>query len=173
MKVLSQTTALNQLKLMKDELRREIETGYEHRAKDCGTCATRGACCVDAHFVNVHISRLEAIAINDHLAGLTESKRSEIEHRVRQAIVRYGLNSESDTSTQTYACPLFEPTIGCIVHEVGKPAACIVHACYENKADLPPDDLQMDREAMIDRLNTRVFGSPQQWLPIPLAILRR
>ena len=37
-------------------------------------CPTKGACCLDAHFVNVHISKLEAAAIVKTLENLDEDK---------------------------------------------------------------------------------------------------
>jgi len=59
MKPISQTQALERLKNIQADLRSEI-SNFESRAKSCLTCDTPGACCLDAHFVNVHISRLEA-----------------------------------------------------------------------------------------------------------------
>jgi len=59
-----------------------------------------------------------------------------------------------------------------LVHDEGKPVPCIVHACYENKADLPPDELQTQAEHEIDRLNARTYGSAQVLLPLPLVLQR-
>ena len=61
MKTLSEKQALIKLRELKNDLRANIKQNYEHRAKDCGTCETKGACCLDAHFVNVHITKLEAV----------------------------------------------------------------------------------------------------------------
>jgi len=134
------------------------------------TCETQGACCLDAHFVNVHISRLEAVAIRDVLKKLPETKQAEIQARVDDTIEKYGLRAEGDTYARTFACPLFEKGIGCLVHESGKPVPCITHACYENIADLPPDELQTEQEKRIDDLNTQTYGRRHPWLPLPLAI---
>ena len=49
---------------------------------------------------------------------------------------------------------------------------CIQHACYENAADLPPDELLDAAEAEVDRLNRGTYRSPQPFLPIPLAVKR-
>lgn len=78
-----------------------------------------------------------------------------------------------DSFDQKYACPLFEKGIGCLVHNDGKPSACIVHACYEGRSHLPPDDLQQQADHTIDVLNARTYGQGRQWLPIPLALLNR
>ncbi|MFT3744265.1 MAG: hypothetical protein QM785_08215 [Pyrinomonadaceae bacterium] len=172
MKLLSEKQALAKLAILRQEFVRSIREGYEHKAASCLTCTTPGACCLDAHFVNVHISRLEAVAIRNKIDSLEDSKRTEVLERVENAITEYGLAAEGDTFAQKFACPLYEKGVGCLVHEEGKPAACTVHACYENAADLPPDQLQIAQEQKIDDLNARTYGRRDQWLPIPLAIRR-
>jgi hypothetical protein len=169
MKPMSRSTALVRLDKIRADLRSEI-SDYERRAKDCRACATPGACCLDAHFVNVHISRLEAVAIGNALARMPRDLRCRVEARIDNSISEYGLSAEGDTFSRTYACPLFEKGVGCVVHTTSKPVPCIVHACYENRADLPPDELQAAAERRIDDLNTRVYGRPQPLLPLPLAI---
>ena len=104
-------------------------------------------------FVNVHITRLEAAAIRETLGKLGVKREKEIYERVEETIEKYNLTAEGDTFTQKFACPLFERSIGCLVHSEGKPAPCIQHACYENKEDLPPDELQEEVENGIERLN--------------------
>lgn len=143
---------------------------YEARAQSCLTCETPGACCLDAHFVNVHISRLEALAIDRTLGRLSDVHRTAVEKRIDDTIARYGLIDGGDTYPQKYACPLFETGAGCLVHNDGKPSACIIHACYESNHDLPPDELQQQAELAIDSLNARTFGRRQPWSPIPLAL---
>ncbi len=170
MKLLSQQKALERLKKLKEDFKSEISNKYEHRAKSCVTCEVKGSCCLDAHFVNVHISRLEAVAINRILDRKPDAKRSEINQRIKNAIDKYALTSDGDTYSQTYACPLFEKGIGCLVHNEGKPVPCITHACYENVADLPPGKLQSEQEKRIDALNQRTYGRLNPWLPIPLAL---
>ena len=170
MKFLSQQKALRRLQEIILDLRSEISDKYEHRAKSCLTCETQGACCLDAHFVNVHISRLEAVGINEALARLPHAKQIEIDGRLDETIEKYSLTSEGDTFAQTYACPLFERGVGCLVHEQGKPVPCIVHACYERAEDLPPDDLQRKVEKEIDRLNARTYGLAPPLLPLPIAL---
>ncbi|MBA2734562.1 MAG: hypothetical protein H0U54_17005, partial [Acidobacteria bacterium] len=59
--------ALARLQRVKSAYQSFIKLNYEHAAEDCGTCPTRGVCCTDAHFVNVHITRLEAVAIRETL----------------------------------------------------------------------------------------------------------
>lgn len=171
-KLFSQQKALDRLKKLKSDFRSEITETYEHRAKSCLTCETRGACCLDAHFVNVHISRLETAAIKHTISTFSREKQNEILGRIDAAISKYGLTSDGDTYAQAFACPLFEKGTGCLVHEQGKPIACITHACYENKADLPPDEMLAQQESLVDDLNTRTYGRSQQWLPLPLAIRR-
>jgi hypothetical protein len=158
MKLISQKTGLESLARRKEAYKKRIAS-FEARAKDCITCETPGACCLDAHFVNVRISRLEAANINEALKRHTLEKRSEIYQRIAQTV-------------ETYACPLFEKGTGCLVHHDGKPVPCITHACYENKSDLPPDELQMIEDAAIDSLNNRVYGRGCTWLPLPLAVLK-
>jgi hypothetical protein len=168
MKRLSEKQGLAKLKKIKDDYRETIATGYEQRAKNCLTCETQGACCLDAHFVNVHITKLEAVAIRAVLDDMPEDKRAEAYKRTGETIERYGLSEDGDTFARTYACPLFEKGTGCLVHKEGKPLPCIQHACYENREDLPPDDLLSEQEEMVERLNMRVYGNRGRWLPLPL-----
>ena len=170
LRLLSEQKALGQLQKLKTDFKNQIADGYEYRAKNCLTCDTQGACCIDAHFVNAHISRLEAIAIRQVIKKLPETKQDEINARIEATVEKYGLRTDGDTFAQTFACPLFEKGIGCLVHQTGKPVPCITHACYENAADLPSDDLQTEQEKRIDDLNTHTYGRSQPWLPLPLAI---
>jgi hypothetical protein len=163
--------ALTRLQRVKASYRSLIKLDYEHAAEDCATCPTRGACCTDAHFVNVHITRLEAVAIRETLARtprLTEAERRAVYSRARETVERYGLRAAGDTFAQTYACPLYEPSVGCLVHARAKPAACIQHACYENWEDLPPLRLQTRAEHRVEQLNREVYGAAWAWLPTPL-----
>jgi hypothetical protein len=131
----------------------------------------RGVCCTDAHFVNVHITRLEAVAIRETLERtprLTDEAKRAVYRRAREAVSHYGLRAAAETFAQTYACPLYDATVGCIVHRRAKPAPCIQHACYENWEDLPPQSLQSRTEHRIEQLNTAVYGAAWAWLPTPL-----
>src|SRR5262245_10655599 len=150
MKPLSEKQALSKLRKLKDGLRASVKT-YERRAKDCGACETKGACCLDAHFVNVHITRLEAVLIQIELEKLPPEKQKETRARIAETIEKYDLTTNGDTFQKTFACPLFEKDAGCLVHPV-KPIPCIAHACYERAEDLPPDALQTEAEAKIERL---------------------
>jgi hypothetical protein len=170
MKILSQKKALRRLTQIREGLRSTVVEGYENRAKSCLTCETPGSCCLDEHFVNVHVSRLEAAAINGVIDRLPEQKRSEIYCRIDEAIDKYGLQSDGDTYSRTFACPLFEKGAGCLVHREAKPLPCITHACYERAADLPPDDLLTACEDEVELLNRRTYGSQQPLEPLPLAI---
>ena len=172
MKTLSEKQALIKLRTLKNNFRARIKQDYEHRAKDCGTCETKGACCFDAHFVNVHITRLEAVLIREELAKLKPEKQHEINKRIAETVEKYNLSDESDTFSQTFACPLFEQNVGCLIHEV-KPIPCIQHACYERAEDLPPDELQTEAEQKIERLNEQTYKQFSQWLPLPLQIQNR
>ena len=170
MKYLSESRTIGLLHSMKTGFAKTIRNGYEHRAKSCATCETPGACCLDAHFVNVRITRLEAVAIRRRLSDLAPERRDVVNLRINEAIKKYGLTDREEASSKTYACPLFEKGIGCLVHEYGKPLSCIAHACYERKEDLPPDELLTEREIEVDRLNERVYGRATQRLPLPIAI---
>ena len=170
MKPLSETKALEKLHALKTGFALRIRSGYEHRAKDCLTCETKGACCLDAHFVNVNITRLEAVAIRNVIDRLPKQKRDELYKRIDSTIEQYELTSEGDSFEKTYACPLFEKGIGCLVHREGKPLPCIAHACYENKGDLPPDELLAEQEGLIEDLNELAYRKPATWLLLPVAI---
>lgn len=167
MKMLTETKALEELNRLKKNFQNFIRENYDYRAQSCETCPTKGACCLDAHFVNVHISKLEAVAIRKTLEKLSEEKQREIYKRAEETIKKYDLKSAENSFEKTYACPLFEKEIGCLIHSEGKPAPCISHACYENREDLPPDDLQETIELKIERLNKRVYGN-FNLLPLPV-----
>ncbi len=163
--------ALAQLQRVKSSYQSFIRINYEHAAEDCKICPTQGACCTDAHFVNVHITRLEAVAIREALERtprLSQAAKRAVYHSARWAVERYSLHTAGDTFEQTYSCPLFEPQTGCLVHRRAKPAPCIQHACYENWEDLPPASLQSRVEHRIERLNWQVYGAAWAWLPTPL-----
>jgi hypothetical protein len=171
MKMLTENRALRELEELKSDYQDFIKTNYEHKAQNCATCPTKGACCLDAHFVNVHITRLEATAIRKTLGKLSEKRRKEIYRRAEKTVEKYNLKTSGDTFAQTYACPLFVQKVGCLVHNSGaKPAACIQHACYEREADLPPACLQDNVEQKIERLNREVYGENWRWLPLPAAL---
>lgn len=168
MKTLTEKQALARLHRLKKAFQTLIKTEFEPKAKDCLTCETKGACCLDAHFVNVHITRLEAAAITEVLKNLSKEKRKKIYKRNEETIKKYKLSSTGDTFEKTYACPLFEKEIGCLVHKKGKPTPCIAHACYENKNDLPPENLQTETETRIKTLNQNTYGNAWNWLPLPI-----
>lgn len=167
MKLLSEKQALIKLRKFKKDFRALLKQNYEHRAKDCGTCETMGVCCTDAHFVNVHITRLEAVLIRAELEKLPPEKQHEIYKLITETIEKYDLSSEGDTFNKTFACPLFEKGTGCLVHSV-KPVPCIQHACYERQEDLPPDNLQTDAEEKIERLNQQTYKKFTRWLALPV-----
>jgi hypothetical protein len=163
--------ALARLQRVKTAYQSFIKLNYEHEAEDCLTCPTRGVCCTDAHFVNVNITRLEAVAIRETLARtprLDEKGRRAVYERAHGAVELYGLSAAGDTFAQTFSCPLYEPAVGCLVHRRAKPAPCIQHACYENWMDLPPASLQARTEHRVEQLNEEVYGAAWAWLPIPL-----
>ena len=101
------------------------------------------------------------------LDKLSAERQRKIYVRIRETIEKYDLKSEGDTFSKTFACPLFEKAAGCLVHDV-KPAPCIQHACYEFEKDLPPDELQTETEAEIERLNERTYKKFPEWLPLPV-----
>ncbi|HEX7999899.1 MAG TPA: hypothetical protein VF528_16040 [Pyrinomonadaceae bacterium] len=163
--------ALARLQRVKAAYQTGIRFNYEQKAVDCRVCPTAGVCCTDAHFVNVHITRLEAVAIRETLRltpRLTEAERRNVYRRAREAVERYNLHAGGDTFAQRYSCPLYEPQAGCLVHRRAKPAPCIQHACYENWEDLPPMSLQTRAEHRVEQLNTMAYGAAWDWLPTPL-----
>ncbi len=168
MKRIPEKRALERLQELKDNFAARISSEYEHAAKSCATCETKGACCLDAHFVNVRITRIEARAIANVLERLPDEDAGRVRARIEKAVERYALTDDGDPDRQTYACPLFEKDAGCLVHREGKPAACIHHACYENERDLPPDSLLEEQETMIERLDERVYGTRSRWMPLPV-----
>ncbi len=167
MKPLSEKQSLAKLRNLKNDLRAFVSENYEHRAKNCATCETQGACCLDAHFVNVHITRLEAVLIREQLSKFSPERQNEIYRRIADAIERYELTGDGDTFQKTFACPLFEKGVGCLVHAV-KPVPCFAHACYERREDLPPDELQTEAEQKIERLNEQTYKKFPNWLPLPV-----
>lgn len=168
MKKLAETKALDELRRLKTAYRSFIKTNYEHRAADCRTCPTKGVCCLDAHFVNVHVTKLEAAAIRRILGNLSEEKQREVYGRAAETIEKYNLETSGDTFLKTFACPLFEKGVGCLVHFGGKPTPCISHACYENVEDLPPEKFQENVENEIEKLNRKTYGDNVNWMPLPV-----
>jgi hypothetical protein len=171
---INETEAIVELRRAKTAYQNFIRDNFEFAAADCSVCPTFGACCTDAHFVNVHITRLEAVAIRESIENnpnLTEEEKQAVFERAQETIEKYGLTDAGDTFAQTFACPLFDRKIGCLVHNNGaKPAPCIQHACYENKQDLPPDCLQDAVENKIEKLNRTVYGEDCLWLPLPVLL---
>lgn len=171
MKQLTERQAAAQLQRAKAAYQTHLKKAYEPAALSCQACPHAGACCTDAHFVNVHITRLEAAAMRDTLertTRLTVDERRAVYRRAADAVARYDLRLSGDTFRQTYSCPLFEPGSGCLVHRRAKPAACIQHACYDNWEDVPPAELQWRAEHRIEQLNNQVYGAAWAWLPVPL-----
>ena len=171
MKRLSESEALARLRREKAEYQSHVKVNYEHAARSCRQCPTPGACCTDAHFVNVHITRLEAVAVRDTVfrtPRLTGEERRAVFARARAAVSRYNLRAAGDTYAQTFACPLFLPGTGCLVHARSKPAPCVQHACYDNWEDVPPASLQWRTESRVERLNEQAYGAAWAWLPLPL-----
>lgn len=167
----TEAAALAQLQRVKSSYRSFVKLNYEHAATDCRTCPARGVCCTDAHFVNVQITRLEAVAIRETLARtprLSDAARRAVYTRAAEAVRRFNLSAAGDTFNQTFSCPLYEPSAGCLVHHRAKPAPCIQHACYENWEDLPPASLQSRSEHRVEQLNTKIYGAAWAWLPVPL-----
>ena len=168
MKLLGEKSALNRLLKLKTDFQEFVRENYEHKAKDCLTCEVQGDCCTDAHFVNVHITRLEAVAIQKAISELENT--DEVFERVEKTIEEYDLNGSENSFNKTFACPLFEKGTGCLVHKKGKPIPCIQHACYENESDLPPDKVQLKQEKAVERLNTQTYGNAWNWLLLPVWI---
>lgn len=169
MKVIPEKKALEKTLEIKASHRRVIAEEFEVRAKDCATCETKGACCLDAHFVNVRVSRLEAVLMAEELGKLPPIELERVKARVDESIERFALIEEGGPAEKTYACPLFEPAVGCLVHEV-KPVPCVQHACYEKESDLPPEHLRDEAEIEIDGISRRTYGKSLPLKSIPLAV---
>lgn len=171
MRKLSEAEALARLRRGKAAFQTNVKLKFEGRALDCRACPTPGVCCTDEHFVNVHVTRLEAVAIRETIAltpRLSDAGRGAVYERARAAVARYGLRAAGDTFARTFACPLFVAGAGCLVHRRAKPAPCVQHACYEDWSDVPPLDLQWREERRIEQLNDEAYGSAWGWLPLPL-----
>ncbi|HYP52448.1 MAG TPA: hypothetical protein VEQ42_02850 [Pyrinomonadaceae bacterium] len=171
MRNLSEAEALARLRRVKTAYQTNVKLNFERAARDCRACPTPGVCCTDAHFVNVHITRLEAAAVRDTLARtprLNEEERRAVYARARAAVSRYGLSAAGDTYAQTFACPLYAPGAGCLVHRRAKPAPCVQHACYDDWEDVPPITLQWRTESRVERLNEQAYGAAWAWLPLPV-----
>jgi hypothetical protein len=170
----SEQSALAKLQRLKNSFQKSIRRTYERAAEDCRTCLTPGACCLDAHFVNVHITRLEAVSIRETIERtprLSEEEKQAVYLRAGQAVRRYSLRASGDTFAQTFACPLYAAGTGCLVHRRAKPAPCIQHACYASWEDLPPLALQTRVEHRVEELNREVYGAAWNWLPLPLWLM--
>ncbi|HYO63479.1 MAG TPA: hypothetical protein VER08_07470 [Pyrinomonadaceae bacterium] len=171
MRSLSEAEALARLQRVKAAYQTHVKLNFEPAARDCRACPTPGVCCTDAHFVNVHITRLEAVAVRETIARtprLTEEERRAVYSRARAAVGRYRLGAAGDTYAQTFACPLYVPGAGCLVHRRAKPAPCVQHACYDGWEDVPPVGLQWRTESRVERLNEQAYGAAWAWLPLPL-----
>ena len=173
---LTRDRALARLKAVKDRFSAYIGARYASKAKDCGSCAT--PCCADDEFVNVNITRLEGEAIMRTIRlspRVSPARREEIIGNARAAVRRYGLDRAADTFATTYACPLYEPGRGCLVHYKAKPAPCTQHGCYEEWQDLP-DELELRRtERRVAALNRELYGPDEQawgFRTIPVWIAR-
>jgi len=171
MRRLSEAEALARLQKSKAAFQTHVKLNFEHRAVDCRACPTPGVCCTDAHFVNVNITRLEAVAIRETIERtprLTKDERRAVYNRAREAVERYGLGASGDTFARTLSCPLFVKGAGCLVHRRAKPAPCIQHACYGEWSDVPPVSLQWREERRVERLNDETYGAAWDWLPLPV-----
>ena len=172
MKLIAETNGIRRLIRHRRGLAAMVAKNFEHRAKSCLTCETPGACCLDAHFVNVRITRIEAAAIRGALDGLDPETHNRDETRLQRSITRFGLAETGNDAAKTYACPLFEKRAGCLIHDTAKPAPCIMHACYERSSDLPPGELLDDEELWTADLNRRVYGESAELRPLPVAVAR-
>ncbi|MEW6734925.1 MAG: hypothetical protein AB1489_26785 [Acidobacteriota bacterium] len=175
MRDLEEAKALVQLRRSKQRFAQYIQDNYAYKAVDCRTCTT--ICCIDDHFVNINITRLEARAIWQTLSNsprISAEKFNEIIKRARQLVEKYRLTTQGETFRQTYSCPLYESGIGCLVHWKAKPAPCIQHGCYENWQDLP-DTAEFARvERRIEQINEQVYRNKQEtdYATIPVWLSR-
>ncbi len=168
--MIAESKAIEKLSELREEFRAAVKT-YEMKARPCEDCAEPGVCCRDVHFVNVRVTRLEAAAIKNVVRSMDERLRLAVRDRAVDAVGRFGLEDGSqDAAKKTYACPLFEPGVGCLVHRTAKPLPCIAHACYSSRSDLPPAKLCEEKEAEVARLNRRAYGRDEVPQPIPIVL---
>ena len=159
----SESSAIEALKRTKSAFAAEIKERYEFKAKDCAVCETAGQCCVDEHFVNVRITRLEAAAINAEIDKMPDGGR--IRFRIAAAAEKLAASDH-----EFFSCPLYDASVGCRVHGPAKPLACIYHACYADAKDVPPPELLDAAEASAAGLETRVYGRCAGTVLLPLAL---
>jgi hypothetical protein len=173
MRKISEAQALVQLRRRKQQFAAYIAQNYGEKALDCRQCST--ICCANDKFVNVNITRLEAIAIWRTLKNsprITPQLFEKILTRVTAAIEQYRLSPYGDTFLQTYACPLFEKGIGCLVHWKAKPGPCIQHGCYQDWQDLPDTEAFSRVEQKVEKLNKTVYHQDWQYATIPVWLSR-
>lgn len=169
MKLRSRTNGLVALTRVRDELRSAVAR-FEENAASCETCTTRGECCRDEHFVNVRVTAIEAEAIRSAVVALPTKLRDEVYARAEVAANALSTAANAGDDRQTYSCPLYDAELQCLVHTKAKPAACIVHACYESADDLPPDDLLETAERAAIEISRSVYGKDIAAVAIPFAI---
>src|ERR1051325_11766618 len=105
---LEEAEALARLQRVKSSYQTHIKLNYEHAATDCRACPVRGVCCTDAHFVNVHITRLEAVALRETLRRsprLTFDGARAVYIRAREAVERYGFRAPGGALPPTLPRP--------------------------------------------------------------------
>ena len=115
----------------------------------------------------------ETIYVDGAIPG--ERVRVRILDRAARTVESLELESAIDTFATTYACPLFEPGTGCLVHSEAKPAPCIHHGCYEAPEHLPDEASRIEVERTVAELNREVYGADEsQWgyLTIPVWMTR-
>lgn len=169
MKLRSRTNGLIALTRVRNELRSAV-AGFEEKAASCETCTTRGECCRDEHFVNVRVTAIEAQAIRSAIAELPTMLRDKVYARAELAANALSAAANSGDDRQTYSCPLYDAELQCLVHTTAKPAACIVHACYENADDLPPDELLETAERAAIEISRSVYGKDIDAVAIPFVV---
>ncbi len=162
---ISESSAIEALKRTKAAFAAEIKERYEFKAKDCAVCETAGQCCVDEHFVNVRITRLEAAAINAEIDKMPDRRR--IRFRIAAAAEKLAASD-----SEFFSCPLYDASSGCRVHGPAKPLACINHACYAAAEDVPPPEQLDAAEASAARLEARAYGRCAGAFSLPFALTR-
>ncbi len=162
--------ALNLLKTFQNSFRKKIRIGFEVNALDCSECDSKGICCTDEKFVNVNITRLEAIAIGNELVQMPSDQFNSVVRKIEIAKEKIVSSGNVDFEA-TYSCPLFFEG-NCLVHKTSKPISCIAHGCYSYPEELPPDTILNKAENSIGRLNSRVYKNAWNWLPLPIWLSR-
>jgi hypothetical protein len=102
------------------------------------------------------------------LQKLPIEKQKEIYCRIEQTIENYDLKSSGDTFAQTFACPLFEKEIGCLVHASGKTRRVHSACVLRKQTGFAARRVTVGSRNEIERLNEQTYKTSARWLSLPV-----